>query len=92
MDIRMIIGLAIHGVIVWSLAASPDTQAITPFLASFVLLNVIGMVLVGIGKLRAGCITYMVGAVVFVPIGLIGVFGARAMLDKHRHQVFMEGV
>lgn len=92
MDVRMIIGLVIHGGIVWWLARSPDTQVITPFLAPFVLLNVIGMILVGIGKLRAGCITYMVGAVVFIPIGLIGVFGARAMLDKNRHRAFMEGV
>ena len=91
MDIRMMIGLVIHGLIIWSLTANSDTQAIAPFLAPFVLLNVIGMVLVAIGKVRGGCITYMVGAVVFVPIGLIGFFGARAMLDKQRRRAFAEG-
>ena len=66
-------------------------QAIAPFLAPFVVLNIIGMVLIGIEKVRAGCITYMVGAAVFLPIGLIGFFGARAMLDRQRRQAFAEG-
>lgn len=63
-----------------------------PFLLPFVALNVIGMVLIGIGRLRAGCIAYMIGSVAFVPIGLIGVFGARAMLDKQRRQAFLGSV
>ncbi len=91
MDIRMILGLAIHGLIVWSLTTNPDMKAIVPFLVPFVLLNVIGTVLVALGKVRAGCITYMVGAVVFVPIGLVGFLGARAMLDKRRRHLFAKG-
>lgn len=92
MDIRIIIGLVIHGLILWVVSADHEMQVIAPFIAPFVLLNVAGMVLIVVGKVRAGCITYMVGAVAFVPIGLIGFLGARAMLDKVRRQAFAEGL
>lgn len=90
MDYRIFIGVVIHALIVLALGAVPDMRMLALLLAPFLLLNVIGMALIWFGVLKAGCITCMVGSAAFVPIGMIGFFGARAMLDRQRRQTFME--
>ncbi|WP_251978931.1 hypothetical protein [Salinicola avicenniae] len=38
---------------------------------------VIGAVMIGLGKRRAGSIVVIIGSIVFIPLGLITIFGAR---------------
>ena len=83
----MWIGLAIHAFICLIQLGQPDT-IIFYFVLPFVLLNIVGIFLIISGKIKTGAIVFMVGSVAFIPIGLIGFFGARSVLNKLKQKDF----
>jgi len=48
----------------------------------FLLLSVLGAIIISTGSPKAGAILVIVGCAFFVPIGLLGVFGARRVLER----------
>jgi hypothetical protein len=56
------------------------TNVIISIIVGFWALSVLGLILVGIGKRKAGGILTIIGAIPFVPLGLIAVFGARSAM------------
>ncbi|RHW19501.1 hypothetical protein [Pseudomonas jilinensis] len=80
MDVRMYIAMAIHvGALVF-LSTDPHYRPVVPWMGAFVAVSAVGMLLVCAGKAKAGAIMFIVGCVPFVPVGLIGVFGAKKVL------------
>ena len=41
-----------------------------------------GMAMIARNKAKAGAIVYIIGSIVFMPIGLVGGFGARKVFDE----------
>ena len=83
----MWIGLAIHAFI--SLAQLADSEMLFFYLTfPFVIANIVGIFLIISGKVKTGAIVFMVGSVAFIPIGLIGFFGARSVLNKLKQKDF----
>ncbi len=52
--------------------------------------SVVGTILIACGQKRAGAITVIVGAIGFVPIGLLAVVGARRVLDSLANEQFQK--
>lgn len=86
-DYRMWIGLAIHTFICLIQLAQPEA-IIFYFTLPFVLLNILGIIFIVSGKIKTGAIVFMVGSVAFIPIGLIGFFGGRSVLNKLKQKDF----
>jgi len=90
-DYRMWIGLAIHTLICLIQLAQPGIFLFY-FTLPFVLLNVIGIILIISGKIKTGAIVFMVGSFAFIPIGIIGIFGARSILNKLKQKDFFSEI
>jgi membrane protein implicated in regulation of membrane protease activity len=77
-----LLGVALNLLFAVLCKASGEYDGLGTFLVGSALLSGLGIGLVAIGQLKAGAITVIVGSVVFVPLGLIAVVGARKTLDK----------
>ncbi|MGS2760957.1 hypothetical protein [Sinomicrobium sp. M5D2P9] len=88
-DYRIWVGLIIHAVICLLQLTDPAPAPLLFYITfPFVLLNVIGLIFIASHKVKTGCILFMIGSAAFVPIGLIGFFGARSMLNKLKENFF----
>jgi|SRR5690606_17844382 len=86
-DYRMWIGLAIHTFL--SLLQLTNPEMLFFYVTfPFVLLNILGIIFIVSGKIKTGAIVYMVGSAAFIPIGLIGFFGGRSVLNKLKQKDF----
>jgi hypothetical protein len=88
---EILMGLAIAGILVNLLGAmvvgvqaeeigGSAGETITLIAWSFSGLSVLGLVLAAAGMKKAGGIMIIVGSILFVPIGLIGVFGGKKII------------
>ncbi len=67
----------------------PELQGVVMFIfGSFVALSVFGAVMISSGNRRTGAILAIIGCVAFVPIGLLGVYGAKKVLDEVKREEF----
>ncbi|WP_344925763.1 hypothetical protein [Aquimarina addita] len=55
-----------------------------------VAISVIGFILMSINKIKIGGILYIVGCILFVPIGLVGVVGVKKAMNEVKEQKFIE--
>lgn len=85
---KMWAGVAIHALVVWSISAGDYPNGLVAFMALFLVMNVLGLLLIAMDNVRAGCVLFMIGSVVFVPIGVIGLIGARNVMDELKRQSF----
>jgi hypothetical protein len=88
LNTKVSIACIIHCVIV--LAGFMQNTVAGVVLSIFLLLNIIGVVLILIHKVKTGSILFLVGSLGFIPIGLLGAIGARNNLDKLKEQEFKE--
>ncbi|MFL1895834.1 hypothetical protein ACJRPK_09030 [Aquimarina sp. 2-A2] len=56
----------------------------------FLIVNCIATIIILFGKPKTGSIIFLIGSIVFVPIGLIGVMGARKTLNKIKEEKFLK--
>lgn len=82
----VIAGLIINVLVALSFSINPDLGDIAKPVMLFMLVSwavsVIGAVMVATTGKKAGAILIIIGCVLFVPIGLIGVFGAKKILEE----------
>ena len=87
-------GLAIAGVIVNCIMVLVVTQQgdlpsiFIVIMGGFAALSVVGAALAASDKKKPGAIMIIVGSIAFVPIGLIGAFGAKKILDELKRAEF----
>ncbi|WP_103070481.1 hypothetical protein [Aquimarina sediminis] len=88
----MIVWLIIQLLIVLFTMNSSDNEGLILFWMALpcLILNCIGVMIILSGKPKTGSILFMIGSVVFVPIGLIGAMGARKILNKIKEDKFLE--
>lgn len=80
MDFRMPLGTVIHLLAVVWISMEPRYEGLFIWMLPFVALNLVGMLLVALDKTKVGAILFIIGCVPFVPIGLIGLLGAKKLL------------
>lgn len=85
---KMLLGMAIHILCVWSVSAGDYPAVLGIIMSIFLMMNFIGLFLIAVDNVRVGCIMFIVGCVAFVPIGLIGLIGARNVMDEMKRQEF----
>lgn len=85
---KILVGIAIHTLCVWSVSAGDYPAVLGIIMGVFLMLNIVGLLLIAADNVRAGCIVFIVGCVGFVPIGLIGLIGARNIMDEMKRQAF----
>ncbi len=85
----IIASVVINGILTVITAANPEMPgAFTAIMGLFVALSVIGAIMISSGSKKGGAIMVIVGCIFFIPIGLIGVFGARKVLDELKRAEF----
>ncbi|WP_372865385.1 hypothetical protein [Spongiibacter sp.] len=81
MDFKMPMGAFIHLLAVIWISLEPRYEGLFVWMLPFLLMNAAGMLLVMVNKTKLGAIIFIVGCVPFVPVGMIGIFGAKKMLQ-----------
>lgn len=67
----------------------PEMQgAVMGFLGCFVALSIIGAVMISSGRREIGAMLVIIGCIVFLPLGLIGVYGAKKVRDQVTREAF----
>ena len=54
----------------------------------FIFLNIIGWLLIFYNKVRLGAIIYIIGCVLFIPLGIIGIIGAKKSMNNYKINKF----
>lgn len=80
MDFKMPLGATIHLLgLIW-ISVEPRYEGVFIWMLPFFLLNIVGMALILLGKIKPGAILFIIGCIPFAPVGLIGALGAKKML------------
>ncbi|VXD04859.1 conserved hypothetical protein [Pseudomonas sp. 8Z] len=82
MDFRMPLGTVIHLLAVVWISIEPRYEGLYIWMLPFVALNLVGMLLVALDKTKVGAILFIIGCVPFVPVGVIGILGAKKSLQR----------
>jgi hypothetical protein len=88
MNPLLLVGIAINCVVTAFLAISGEYSFLWMIMAAFVGLSIVGAILIATGNRKIGAILAIIGCVPFVPIGLVGAFGARKVLDELKQDEF----
>lgn len=81
MDLKMPLGTFIHLLAVIWISEEPRYDGLFIWMLPFLVLNVVGILLVILEKTKLGVILFIVGCVPFVPVGVIGIMGAKKSLQ-----------
>ncbi len=87
-NFQMLLALVIHVLITLNYQGVPDYNFLAYFLDSIVLFNVIGLLIIASGRKILGARIFMISSAILVPIGLIGAFGARKVIDEVKKKNF----
>lgn len=88
----MVIWIIIHAIItlIFGISSEPESYFIFYFSLVFFILNCIGLLLIITDQVKIGGLLFLIGSAVLIPIGLIGAFGARKLLNKIKKDKFLE--
>lgn len=81
MDFKMPLGTVIHLLAVVWISTEPRYEGLFIWMLPFVALNLVGMLLVMFDKAKLGAIVFIIGCVPFVPVGVVGILGAKQLLQ-----------
>jgi uncharacterized membrane protein HdeD (DUF308 family) len=85
---QMIVAVIIHALIALSFVGDPDYSFLFYLVGVIVLSNIIGIFLIISDNKILGAKIFMISSAILVPIGLIGVFGARKIIDEEKKKDF----
>lgn len=81
----MIVGLVLNSLAALSIGFNPEVGPVfASIMMAFWAVSMLGVMLIMAGKKKVGAIVVVVGAVAYVPLGLVAVFGARKVLESIR--------
>lgn len=85
---QIIIAVIIHSLIAISFIGDSDYAFLPYFVGAIVLFNLIGIIMIASRKIILGAWVFMISSALLVPIGLIGVLGARKIIDEEKKKKF----
>lgn len=77
-----VVSLVINSFITLSLFFSQEYHELSLYILPFCVVHLIGVVLIALGSKKVGAYIVFASAIAFVPIGVIGIIGARKILDQ----------
>lgn len=85
----ILVSIVINVIVAASLSSDPQLPGgFTLFMGLFVVISIVGAIMIAAGSRKPGAIMVIIGCITFVPIGLIGVFGAKKVLDELARENF----
>lgn len=85
---QMIAAAIIHTLLTLFLSVDPEYSFLALFTGAIVLTNLLGMALIASGHKKTGAKIFMLSSLLLVPIGAIGAFGARKIIDQEAKEKF----
>ncbi len=82
MNALMIVGVILNALVGIAYSLAKDYIGILVIALIAVGISLAGMIMIATGPKRAGAILVIIGAVFFVPLGLLAIFGAKRVLDQ----------
>lgn len=82
------IGCTVSAVMAAWMLADSELVAVGYILTGLAILQILGMALIAAGVRRAGAYVVMTGSLPMIPLGLVGAFGARQVLDSLANEEF----
>lgn len=92
MNRYIVISFLIHLLISLVFIGDPEYGMLGYILLPFILTNLLGMILIFMGKQIVGARIYLIACFIFIPIGAIGIWGARKIIDQKKKEVFNESL
>ena len=86
---QMIAGFIIHVFLNFCMFFHPELPEMGIVMLPFTLANLVGFVLISLRKPIAGAKVFMISSFFYIPIGLIGAFGAKKLLDERNREQFI---
>jgi hypothetical protein len=84
----LLLGIGLNAVFALVMAVSGEYSWLGAVCLGSVAISMVGAAMIAAGQKRSGAIAVIVGAITFVPLGLIAVVGARRVLDALTAQEF----
>lgn len=88
MNKQLTVALVIHIVIALSFIADPEHYFLSYVVGAIVVFNLIGMAIIQFGNKVVGAWIFLVSSAFLLPIGLIGAYGARKIIDDEKRTSF----
>lgn len=85
----IVTGCAVSTLVSLLLATDPQLEVLACVAGVFALLQFVGAALVQQGARKPGALLVLIGAAFFLPSGLIGMWGARKVLDQLTEEKFL---
>lgn len=85
---KIVAAFVLHSIVFLALCVGDCPDIFVMTLGVFLALNVIGLMMLLFNAVQPGGIIFMVGSFAFIPIGLIGMLGAREAMDEVRRREF----
>ena len=86
----LILGLIINSLITLFMFNSERYEVLGIPSIIAVLISVIGLILMVFNKIKIGGTLYIIGCILFVPIGLVGIIGVKKAMNEAKEQKFIE--
>ncbi len=84
----MIIASLLHFVIAVSFIFDPNYHFLSFFIGILVCFNILGMILIKLKQKILGAWIFLVSSAILAPVGILGAYGARKILDEEKRKKF----
>jgi hypothetical protein len=93
MNWKIGVGIVLQSLNIWGeLASDSQFMQVAGYVGIACLLaNLAGCWLIASGERRRGAFLVIAGSMLFVPLGLLAIFGARQVLDEDNERQFYQG-
>ncbi len=88
----VVIGLLVNALVTLFMFYSERYEGLAMFSLVALIISVFGLILMLANKIKIGGILFIIGSVFFVPIGLVGIAGARKIMNEEKEQKFKEQI
>lgn len=85
---KIIAAFIIHLILTFLVFLDPQYPEIGFILIPFLIGNLIGLILIVSNKVVAGAKVFLISSCFFIPIGVIGILGARQIIDTIKRKEF----
>ncbi len=85
---QMIVAVVIHAIITLAISFDSHYYPVAFLSGAIVLANLLGLFLISARQIKIGAKIFLISSAILVPIGMIGVLGARKILEEEEKKKF----
>ena len=72
------------------MSTSEDYEMLVPFSLGAITICLIGLTLIACKQIKIGSILFIIGCLPFIPIGIVGILGAKKVMNDKKEQQFLK--